>query len=301
MSPRPVFIVTFEATPASDGLRSLRALLKTAKRRFGLRCTRLATEAPPDPTPEQKFRPRERQLLRPVNRRQSRQNKETNPLISDVLSDAISDIEFVPDGSSAVPGYQDIKAEIDAAKVVMDLLRSRFDGGCPLDQEQRQAFLKAASTIEESEWLWGSADPVVRCPKCGERLEATTTPQIGSCLAQDLRAGMAHAPWRRARLGAYGRAGGEVARKGDPPPVPRKLERQPCPTSPAAAVAGIDDPIRPTDALPPEVRRGLAIAPVDFCPGCVTAADLRRHGLDWTVPAIGQGPTCRHRERCDGL
>jgi hypothetical protein len=56
------------------------------------------------------------------------------------------------------------------------------------------------------------------------------------------------------------------------------------------------DPMRVYDALPPEVRRGLAIAPINFCPACV-ADDVRRHGLDWTVRQLAEA---RRDERVDG-
>jgi hypothetical protein len=54
LNARPRFVVTFEATPDSDGLISLKRMLKVALRRFGLRCVRLAIVpsaeevAPPD-------------------------------------------------------------------------------------------------------------------------------------------------------------------------------------------------------------------------------------------------------------
>jgi hypothetical protein len=37
-SGRPVFLLKFRAEPRVDGVRALRALLKTSLRRFGLRC-----------------------------------------------------------------------------------------------------------------------------------------------------------------------------------------------------------------------------------------------------------------------
>jgi hypothetical protein len=49
--PRPVFIVTFVAEPGVDAIKSFRALLKTALRRFGLRATdarELHAHDPPD-------------------------------------------------------------------------------------------------------------------------------------------------------------------------------------------------------------------------------------------------------------
>jgi hypothetical protein len=51
MTSRPRFIVTFEATPASDGLIALKALLKVALRRFGLRYVKLAIVPPSEPEP----------------------------------------------------------------------------------------------------------------------------------------------------------------------------------------------------------------------------------------------------------
>jgi hypothetical protein len=57
------------------------------------------------------------------------------------------------------------------------------------------------------------------------------------------------------------------------------------------------DPMKVYDRLPAEVRRGLAIAPINFCPICV-AADMRRHGLEWTVRQLAEA---RVHERRDGL
>jgi hypothetical protein len=57
------------------------------------------------------------------------------------------------------------------------------------------------------------------------------------------------------------------------------------------------DPMRIYDSLPAEVRRGLQLAPVDFCPGCI-AADMRKHGAGWVV---GQLAEARCHERRDGL
>jgi hypothetical protein len=37
-SPRPTFVLTFRTEPNTDGVRALRALLKTSLRRFGLKC-----------------------------------------------------------------------------------------------------------------------------------------------------------------------------------------------------------------------------------------------------------------------
>ena len=42
---RSTFTVTLEAIPGSDGIRGLRALLKTAKRRSDLRCLEAREEA----------------------------------------------------------------------------------------------------------------------------------------------------------------------------------------------------------------------------------------------------------------
>ncbi len=57
------------------------------------------------------------------------------------------------------------------------------------------------------------------------------------------------------------------------------------------------NPMAAYDRLPAEVRRGLQLAPVDFCPGCV-AADMRRHGVAWTVRQLAEA---RRHERRDGL
>jgi hypothetical protein len=56
------------------------------------------------------------------------------------------------------------------------------------------------------------------------------------------------------------------------------------------------DPMATYDRLPPEVRRGLQLAPVNFCPGCVASA-LRRHGLDWTIRQLAEA---RRHEPLDG-
>jgi hypothetical protein len=44
-----VFVVTLRAAPNVDGLQALRALLRTALRRYGLRCTRLEIVLGDDP------------------------------------------------------------------------------------------------------------------------------------------------------------------------------------------------------------------------------------------------------------
>jgi hypothetical protein len=47
VSERVRFVVTFTAAPGTNGVRSLRLLLKSAKRRFGL----IAVDAREEPTP----------------------------------------------------------------------------------------------------------------------------------------------------------------------------------------------------------------------------------------------------------
>jgi hypothetical protein len=42
------FVVTFVAAPGTDGIRSLRALLKRSLRAYGLRCVDAREQAPPD-------------------------------------------------------------------------------------------------------------------------------------------------------------------------------------------------------------------------------------------------------------
>jgi hypothetical protein len=45
--PRPVFVVRLQSAPGVDGIRALRALLKTAWRRFRLRALDVREEAEP--------------------------------------------------------------------------------------------------------------------------------------------------------------------------------------------------------------------------------------------------------------
>jgi hypothetical protein len=52
MSDRPTFTVRFRPEPNVDGIRALRALLKAALRRFGLRAIRITEEAPTKQTNE---------------------------------------------------------------------------------------------------------------------------------------------------------------------------------------------------------------------------------------------------------
>ena len=46
MAERPLITVSFRPGPRVDGLRALRALLKIAWRRFGLRCTQFSHDPP---------------------------------------------------------------------------------------------------------------------------------------------------------------------------------------------------------------------------------------------------------------
>jgi hypothetical protein len=57
------------------------------------------------------------------------------------------------------------------------------------------------------------------------------------------------------------------------------------------------DPMTVYDTLPAEVRRGLQLATLDYCPSCI-AADMRRHGVAWTIRQLAEA---RRHERQDGL
>jgi hypothetical protein len=46
MNPKPVYLLTLQAAPGYDDIRSLRALLKTAGRRYGLRALSIRTVSP---------------------------------------------------------------------------------------------------------------------------------------------------------------------------------------------------------------------------------------------------------------
>jgi hypothetical protein len=56
--PETIFTVTFRAPAGSTGIHALRALLKTALRRFGLRCTDIREEPAPAPTASNQISPR---------------------------------------------------------------------------------------------------------------------------------------------------------------------------------------------------------------------------------------------------
>jgi hypothetical protein len=47
---RPIHVVTLRPEPNVDGIRALRALLKAALRRFGLRATNISEEVPTEQT-----------------------------------------------------------------------------------------------------------------------------------------------------------------------------------------------------------------------------------------------------------
>jgi hypothetical protein len=47
---RPTYVMTLQAAPGHDDIRSLRALLKTAGRRYGLRVVSVHEMPPPPPT-----------------------------------------------------------------------------------------------------------------------------------------------------------------------------------------------------------------------------------------------------------
>jgi hypothetical protein len=47
MNPKPVYLLTLQAAPGYDDIRSLRALLKTAGRRYGLRALSIRKLSPP--------------------------------------------------------------------------------------------------------------------------------------------------------------------------------------------------------------------------------------------------------------
>jgi hypothetical protein len=46
MNPKPVYLLTLQAAPGRDDIRGLRALLKTAGRRYGLRALSIRTLPP---------------------------------------------------------------------------------------------------------------------------------------------------------------------------------------------------------------------------------------------------------------
>jgi hypothetical protein len=50
---RPIFTVRFRPEPRIDGIKALRALLKAALRRFGLRAIHITEEAPTKQTNDQ--------------------------------------------------------------------------------------------------------------------------------------------------------------------------------------------------------------------------------------------------------
>ena len=47
LQPRPIYVVRLRAEPGADGIRSLKAFLKLALRRYRLRCISLCEERKP--------------------------------------------------------------------------------------------------------------------------------------------------------------------------------------------------------------------------------------------------------------